>query len=434
VNGPVNIKESVRSYAAPPVQGSHATWYVLSGLTMFDSHPWVSHSHNGLFSPQRCRKRLSCGHQCPSVCGEGCPDARYCVECGSDDIKARVVDMIMLATYADHDVDDDPIVFLSCAHFFAASTLDGQLGMNQVYRREDASGAFIGLLPLRDADITEKPKCCPECRTHISGVLRYGRLLQFSGLRVLERKHMADVGATLNAIQNNMDNPKMATVIDEALERIERSPMRLVFEACAGSADIEPSPPTVSLIRGLGLRAKIYGKLAVEKDDTNYKVAHGSFVRAIEVATSSSSYRSVAELRIAKVEFLVKFETNMEIVRNEAMPVLEWVILNCPHFEDLVKRARDLRTELSKSISREEIAEIVRAMSGLRQGGYDGVGSASAHWYECPNGHPYFIGECGGAMQTGQCYECGEAVGGTGHRLNSTNRQAGGLVREALAD
>ena len=25
------------------------------------------------------------------------------------------------------------------------------------------------------------------------------------------------------------------------------------------------------------------------------------------------------------------------------------------------------------------------------------IGLNSGHWYECPNGHPYVIGECGGA-------------------------------------
>ena len=30
------------------------------------------------------------------------------------------------------------------------------------------------------------------------------------------------------------------------------------------------------------------------------------------------------------------------------------------------------------------------------------MGLGQGHWFTCPNGHPYFIGECGGAMQTGK--------------------------------
>lgn len=60
-----------------------------------------------------------------------------------------------------------------------------------------------------------------------------------------------------------------------------------------------------------------------------------------------------------------------------------------------------------------EKREIVSAM-GYKQG----------HWYKCPNGHIYIITECGGAMQTSKCPECGAAIGGSGHRLLSSNRVA----------
>lgn len=65
----------------------------------------------------------------------------------------------------------------------------------------------------------------------------------------------------------------------------------------------------------------------------------------------------------------------------------------------------------------------------------------TGHYYNCPNGHLFVIGEvkvqhssfnnvskfncqCGGAMQQATCPECGEAVGGTGHNLTSTNTRA----------
>lgn len=56
----------------------------------------------------------------------------------------------------------------------------------------------------------------------------------------------------------------------------------------------------------------------------------------------------------------------------------------------------------------------------------------SSHWYECPNGHPYFIGECGGAMQISHCIECNEVIGGSGHTLIGNNRPAAGIVRDIL--
>jgi len=60
-----------------------------------------------------------------------------------------------------------------------------------------------------------------------------------------------------------------------------------------------------------------------------------------------------------------------------------------------------------------ERKEIVRAM-GYKQG----------HWYKCPNGHIYIITECGGAMETSRCNECGAEIGGGSHRLLASNRVA----------
>ncbi|KAJ3402419.1 hypothetical protein HDU80_005091 [Chytriomyces hyalinus] len=68
----------------------------------------------------------------------------------------------------------------------------------------------------------------------------------------------------------------------------------------------------------------------------------------------------------------------------------------------------------SGRLSVEEMKIVAHAME--REFGIAG------HWYQCPNGHPYAIGECGMAMQQARCYECGVLVGGQSHRLTSDNR------------
>ena len=73
-----------------------------------------------------------------------------------------------------------------------------------------------------------------------------------------------------------------------------------------------------------------------------------------------------------------------------------------------------LRKHGSRQLSEEERREIDQAM---------GEGhSAGGRWFACPNGHPYFIGECGGAMQEATCNECGARIGGGSHRLRSDNQ------------
>ena len=61
-------------------------------------------------------------------------------------------------------------------------------------------------------------------------------------------------------------------------------------------------------------------------------------------------------------------------------------------------------------LTQEEKKQIVEAMS-LSQG----------HWFKCPKGHVYAIGECGGAMERSRCNECGAVIGGANHRLEEGN-------------
>ncbi|XP_071287737.1 E3 ubiquitin-protein ligase RNF213-like isoform X2 [Agelaius tricolor] len=42
-------------------------------------------------------------------------------------------------------------------------------------------------------------------------------------------------------------------------------------------------------------------------------------------------------------------------------------------------------------------------------------GTRSLHWYECPNGHPCTVGECGRPMERSRCPECHVLIGGRNH-------------------
>ncbi len=69
------------------------------------------------------------------------------------------------------------------------------------------------------------------------------------------------------------------------------------------------------------------------------------------------------------------------------------------------------------------IGALLSHTPGLADGGFVGTG----HFYECPNGHPYIITDCGGAMQEASCPECGVRIGGRSHRLTSGNRPSARL-------
>jgi hypothetical protein len=73
---------------------------------------------------------------------------------------------------------------------------------------------------------------------------------------------------------------------------------------------------------------------------------------------------------------------------------------------------------------RKELKSAVKITDAERKMIVGALGFKQGHWYKCPNGHIYVIGDCGGAMQVGQCNECGERIGGSSHRLLPSNRLA----------
>ena len=45
----------------------------------------------------------------------------------------------------------------------------------------------------------------------------------------------------------------------------------------------------------------------------------------------------------------------------------------------------------------------------------DGWYSGVVHWYNCPNGHVFALGECGLLLEEASCYECGARLGMMNH-------------------
>ncbi|KAI3610997.1 hypothetical protein WG66_013798 [Moniliophthora roreri] len=98
----------------------------------------------------------------------------------------------------------------------------------------------------------------------------------------------------------------------------------------------------------------------------------------------------------------------------------DWFRDNCrAKFRRAFDELLELRTSLERdtfyqSVSLAEKEDIVKAMGFTHRG----------HFYNCPNGHPFVITECGGAMQVSRCPECGATIGGSNHSLDSSNTRA----------
>ncbi|XP_073956530.1 NFX1-type zinc finger-containing protein 1-like [Choristoneura fumiferana] len=92
--------------------------------------------------------------------------------------------------------------------------------------------------------------------------------------------------------------------------------------------------------------------------------------------------------------------------------VLSWRVFDEAKAVECLKTLQGA-VKLSGIVSAEERAMVVKAV-GLKPG----------HWFKCPKGHFYCIGECGGAMEESRCPECGAKIGGRSHTLTAGNRHA----------
>lgn len=127
---------------------------------------------------ERCDQVLSCGCRCPSVCGEECPDVKYCQRHASDEIKETQADLLMLAPYKEIDLDTDPCIFTACGHIFTVDSLDGTMGMQEYYRVDPLTGRYMELKSSAEPFSAKSNKPCPECRGSLRNLARYGRIIR----------------------------------------------------------------------------------------------------------------------------------------------------------------------------------------------------------------------------------------------------------------
>ncbi|EPQ57199.1 P-loop containing nucleoside triphosphate hydrolase protein [Gloeophyllum trabeum ATCC 11539] len=173
----------------------------------------------------RCDKMLSCGHQCPSVCGEDC-NIQVCPTCASEDEKSRIVDFIMHETLGNVNPDlntlDQMLVTLpTCRHVFTVETLDGICDIKAYYTHDEQSGRWLGLKAPAPGFL--KPPVCPTCRAAITAP-RYGRIFKRADLDILEKNvanRMARSLATVSGILDQVSKIEMQNRLKEAATGIQ---------------------------------------------------------------------------------------------------------------------------------------------------------------------------------------------------------------------
>lgn len=126
---------------------------------------------------RRCEKTLSCGHQCPSVCGEKCPLDLYCQVCSSKVIKEAEVDYIEGLAYQEIDLDQRPVIVPECGHLMVVDSMDGLMSISSQYHMSE-DGFPESLRSDSQPLSVDKIKGCPLCRGSLHQIGRYNRIIK----------------------------------------------------------------------------------------------------------------------------------------------------------------------------------------------------------------------------------------------------------------
>ncbi len=109
-----------------------------------------------------------------------------------------------MKTYCEIDLRDAPIVILGCGHFFTAETLDGHVGMAEVYS-QDERGEFTGLRNVSAELARSIPRCldcqCPP-RQHCTQ--RFNRVINRAVIDEMSKRFLVNDKEALRKLERQV--------------------------------------------------------------------------------------------------------------------------------------------------------------------------------------------------------------------------------------
>lgn len=357
---------------------------------------------------KKCNKILPCGHPCIGLCGDPCPDK--CRICHRDD----VIEIF----FGNEDEPDACFIQLEdCKHVIESS------GMDQYMSMDANEGADLDQRAIR-------LKECPRCRTPIRRNVRYGAHInrslaeiekvkeQINGLQSDIQKKQSELQLLLKRKDNFMQQlPSEYFMITEKLQKSGLSLLDLWYqenmimflESIGKLIKMQKDYMSSVLSNVFSLRIKECLTFLFHK----FQRFSDQQMNDLECEMKRLSYLAELNVRCSMAKCTVLgVKVNAEVT--QVRQILEDTRPFTENDEDKVKEIfKQLENKLPRSglgITDEERVMIVKAMA-LPQG----------HWYKCPNGHVYAIGDCGGAMERSQCPECKATIGGTNHTLTQNN-------------
>ena len=383
---------------------------------------------------QPCKLRLRCGHQCIGLCGEKCPSK--CRICDRDEVCE-----IFFGTEEDEDARF--VELEECKHLIEVTALDAW--MEQV---GDESKPF-----------EVQFKTCPKCKTQIRKSLRYGKYVKqtLKDYENIKEKQLINLSSDLltKFAQVQIQAKKVASAsfvcLEESLKLIDE-----ILQPSTGTRKYKTALPPHQINNINAQLTYLTSVVRMLKYLTSLQSPTSANVHRIISAISTVGIKDIQEDIVALVNFLMqdflsdqhKTDIQSEIYRLMSLIKLldlwcktktRGIILSASDNQLLaskVERAQNggWKSDTFKEEEHDETISFVKRISaeysvdGLTESEriaiVKAIGLTKGHWFKCPNGHYYCIGECGGATEEGNCPDCGKRIGGQSHALRADNQFA----------
>jgi hypothetical protein len=132
--------------------------------------------------------------------------------------------------YNEIDPDETPVVVLGCGHFFTAETLDGHVGMGEVYEI-DGHGEFGGLKDT--AELARAVPRCPDCQSPVRqhATHRYNRVINRAVIDEMSKRFLVSKGHELQALEQQIVELErnLDMTCKDIINAIRRGSERLLF-------------------------------------------------------------------------------------------------------------------------------------------------------------------------------------------------------------
>ena len=219
---------------------------------------------------KRCSLSLSCGHQCPSLCGEICPDVLHCQQCGDQSVKDMMVDYIMGSSYAELDLDESPCLIPTCGHILTLESMDGHMDMSKYYTMSSDNNIENPIIGLKSSSVpfsTSDLKNCPLCRKPLRNINRYGRIVRRAWIDEATKKFIVWANAQFVPLASRMEQAEAKLQNPGAENQTIKSPL-LDHAALSQALDRLSLEP----VRLTGSRdQQIHAVLKAQKTNARYK-------------------------------------------------------------------------------------------------------------------------------------------------------------------